>query len=255
LVDVHLQVWAAGEDTALAPLTTDVNRQLSKPNIDHSKVCNQLGRRYISLMRARVPPAALQTEQQPHKQQPSPADHDSALPGAADHLSSHSSGNSGPQKIVDKMLRNLWLVGYIQMLVPAACIVHVVRHPLDVALSCYAQPFGYSAATLGWAWDLDDIASQIEMTWELADHWEQELPGRIHTVLYEDLVANPKAVARDLLAACGLDWEPAVLDFQQTDRPVQTASVVQVNSNQLQCHRMIDGVPSGGLQQALSAAV
>jgi hypothetical protein len=44
---------------------------------------------------------------------------------------------------VDKMLRNLWLVGYIQMLLPRACILHVARHPLDVALSCYAQPFGY----------------------------------------------------------------------------------------------------------------
>lgn len=50
---------------------------------------------------------------------------------------------AGPKRIVDKMLRNLWLVGYIQMLLPRACIVHVARHPLDVALSCYAQPFGY----------------------------------------------------------------------------------------------------------------
>lgn len=41
------------------------------------------------------------------------------------------------------MLRNLWLVGYIHMLLPQACILHVVRHPMDVAMSCYAQPFGY----------------------------------------------------------------------------------------------------------------
>ena len=34
-------------------------------------------------------------------------------------------------RIVDKMLRNLWLAGYIQLMLPEACIVHVVRHPLD----------------------------------------------------------------------------------------------------------------------------
>eukprot|EP00775_Hariotina_reticulata_P011563 gene11563-11707_t len=137
----HSQVWAAGEDTALAPLTTDVNKQMAKPNINHSKVCKKLGRRYITLMRGRLP-------------SPSPQ------PSAAD-------GDG-------------------------------------------------------------DIASQLEMTWELVEHWEHELPGRMHTVFYEDLVAHPEVVAKDLLAACGLDWEPAVLDFQQTDRPVQTASVVQV---------------------------
>jgi hypothetical protein len=50
---------------------------------------------------------------------------------------------------VDKMLRNLWLAGYIRMLLPNACVLHVVRHPLDTALSCYAQPFGYAGALPG----------------------------------------------------------------------------------------------------------
>lgn len=85
---------------------------------------------------------------------------------------------SGPMRIVDKMLRNLWLIGYIQMLLPKSCIVHVARHPMDVALSCYSQPFGYSASSLSWAWDLDHIAQQLEMAWELVDHWQQQLPGR-----------------------------------------------------------------------------
>jgi len=30
------------------------------------------------------------------------------------------------------------------------------------------------------------------------------------------------------VAACGLDWEPACLDFHRTERPIRTASVVQV---------------------------
>jgi hypothetical protein len=35
-------------------------------------------------------------------------------------------------------------------------------------------------------------------------------------------------VTRRLLAACGLDWDPACLEFYRTRRPVRTASVTQV---------------------------
>jgi hypothetical protein len=51
---------------------------------------------------------------------------------------------------------------------------------------------------------------------------------RVRTVLYEDLVAHPEQVARELLSGCGLTWEQGVLQFQSTDRPVHTASMVQV---------------------------
>ena len=40
--------------------------------------------------------------------------------------------------------------------------------------------------------------------------------------------ANLESVSRRLIAACGLEWEPACLDFHQTRRPVRTASVTQV---------------------------
>ena len=35
-------------------------------------------------------------------------------------------------------------------------------------------------------------------------------------------------MARRLIAACGLEWEPACLEFHRTERPVRTASVTQV---------------------------
>lgn len=193
------QVFAAGEDTALAPLTKDINNQVSKPAADLKKLLRKFGRKYIKLMRQRVPA-------------------DSHWPEPA----------TSPKRIVDKMLRNLWLIGYIHMIVPESCIVHVARHPMDVALSCYSQPFGYSASTLSWAWDLGSIAQQLELSWELVDHWALQLPGKVHTVLYEDLVAHPRAVAKELLERCGLEWEERVLQFQGTDRPVHTASMVQV---------------------------
>lgn len=56
-------------------------------------------------------------------------------------------------RIVDKMLRNAFNLGYIQLTLPKACIVHAVRHPLDVALSCFSQPF--EGRGLPWAAQLD----------------------------------------------------------------------------------------------------
>lgn len=56
-------------------------------------------------------------------------------------------------RIVDKMLRNAFNLGYIQLTLPKACIVHTVRHPLDVALSCFSQPF--EGRGLPWASQLD----------------------------------------------------------------------------------------------------
>ena len=47
-------------------------------------------------------------------------------------------------------------------------------------------------------------------------------------VSYERLVDDLAGEARRLVAACGLDWEPACLQFHRTTRPVRTASVMQV---------------------------
>lgn len=61
------------------------------------------------------------------------------------------------QRIVDKMLRNAWNLGHIGIMLPAAKVLHVVRHPMDVALSCYVQPF--EGRGTPWAWDLASAAA------------------------------------------------------------------------------------------------
>ena len=47
-------------------------------------------------------------------------------------------------------------------------------------------------------------------------------------VWYEDTVADLEGVARRLVAWCGLDWEPACLEFHKSERPVRTTSATQV---------------------------
>jgi hypothetical protein len=73
-----------------------------------------------------------------------------------------------------------------------------------------------------------EIAVQIETTHEVMHHWEELFPGKILRVTYERLVADQEGVSRQILEHCGLPWDPAVLDFHNSKRPVQTASLSQV---------------------------
>jgi hypothetical protein len=125
----------------MAPLTPAITQVIMSQPADLKQQLGRLGRQYLTSMKARIPAAD------------------------ADQV----------KYTVDKMLRNLWLLGYIQLILPHSCVVHVLRHPMDVALSCYAQPFGYSGTS--WSWDLDHIVQQIQMTWQLADHWDEAFPG------------------------------------------------------------------------------
>jgi hypothetical protein len=60
-------------------------------------------------------------------------------------------------------------------------------------------------------------------------HWHDVLPpGVIIDVNYEDLVDDLEGTSRKVLAHCGLGWEDACRDFQDTKRTVRTASLMQV---------------------------
>jgi hypothetical protein len=52
------QAYAAGEDTLLAPLATEMQVLLADPSSDHAAVLERYGRRYLKRMRARAPGVA-----------------------------------------------------------------------------------------------------------------------------------------------------------------------------------------------------
>ncbi len=129
-----------------------------------------------------------------------------------------------PERIVDKMPDNYLYLGLIALLFPSATLIHVRRDPRDVALSCWMTNF----RSIRWANVQDQIARRIHEHKRIMSHWQAVLPVSVHEVIYERLVADFDHEARRLVAACGLDWEPACLNFHQTTRPVRTASVTQV---------------------------
>ena len=60
------------------------------------------------------------------------------------------------------------------------------------------------------------------------EHWRTTLTGFVYDLRYEQLLHDQETETRNLLRFCGLEWNSACLDFHRTERPVQTASVVQV---------------------------
>jgi len=128
------------------------------------------------------------------------------------------------ERIVDKMPDNYHRLGLISILFPQARLIHCRRDLRDVALSCWMTNF----ASLAWAWNPDHIAFHFEAYRRLMDHWQKVLPLPLLDVDYEEMVQDMEGVARRIVKWCGLEWEPGCLKFHQTQRPVRTASAVQV---------------------------
>lgn len=132
---------------------------------------------------------------------------------------------TGRPLFIDKMPNNWAHVGLIALMLPNARIIDARRHPLGCCFSGFKQHF---ARGQGFSYDLADIGRYYADYVELMAHFDSVLPGRVHRVIYEDMVEDPEGRIRALLDYCGLPFEPSCLDFHQNDRAVRTASSEQV---------------------------
>ena len=108
---------------------------------------------------------------------------------------------------------------------PNAKIIDARRHPLVLLLLQFPAAF---RARTAFTYDLEDIGRYYADYVRLMAHVDAVLPGRVHRQFYERMVDDTEAEVRRLLDYCGLEFEPQVLEFYRTDRPVRTASSEQV---------------------------
>jgi tetratricopeptide (TPR) repeat protein len=128
------------------------------------------------------------------------------------------------ERVVDKMLNNYMIIGFLAALFPQATFIHCKRDIRDTALSCWLNDLN----NVPWANDVGGIAVRFRQYLRLMAHWKQVVPVPIHEVAYEETVEDLEGTARRLIAACGLEWDPACLEFHRTKRVVRTASLAQV---------------------------
>jgi len=132
---------------------------------------------------------------------------------------------TGKPRFIDKMPNNFRHIGLIHLILPNAKIIDACREPMACCFSNFKQLF---ASGQEFTYSIDDIARYFRSYVSLMAHWDAVLPGRILRVQHEDLVADLEGTVRRILEFCGLDFEPACLEFYKTERSVHSASSEQV---------------------------
>lgn len=134
-------------------------------------------------------------------------------------------GDGKTRHATDKMPFNYLHLGVIALLFPNTRIVHCRRNAMDNCLSCYFQ---YFTSVMNFTGNLENLGRYYRSYQRLMEHWQQVLPVPMLTLDYEETVADAEAASRRLIDFLGLEWDDACLGFQDSARPVKTASVWQV---------------------------
>ena len=129
------------------------------------------------------------------------------------------------QLFIDKMPNNFFHIGLIKLILPNAKIIDARRHPMACCFSGYKQLFGEGQE---FSYGLSQIGEYYKEYVRLMAHWDAVLPGHVLRVNHEDVVADLETQVHRILDYCGLEYEPACLEFHKTERTVRTPSAEQV---------------------------
>lgn len=128
--------------------------------------------------------------------------------------------------VTDKSIQTHLIIGLLKQALPTSRFIIVKRDPRDIALSIYKNVF--APGRHRYAYDLEDIATYIQSYDRMMEFWRKVMPGDLYEIAYEDLVEDTDPQSRALIAAAGLDWDDACLNFHENTRTVKTLSVHQV---------------------------
>jgi len=126
---------------------------------------------------------------------------------------------------IDKLPNNFQHIGLIHLILPNSKIIDARRHPMGGCFSCFKQLFARGQT---FTYGLDDVGKYYRDYVRVVDHWDAALPGRVHRVQYEEMVADTEAQIRALLNYCELGFEERCLRFYETERAIRTPSAEQV---------------------------
>lgn len=134
--------------------------------------------------------------------------------------------------VTDKMPTNVQLLGFLHTSLPNARIIHILRDPLDLALSIWMT---YIRQAPPFTSDKESIKFALAMHDRLRDHWAAVMPSnRYLQVRYEELTREPERIMRNVLEFLGLDWHEDCIHPERNERMVTTPSLYRVR-------RPIDG--------------
>jgi len=126
---------------------------------------------------------------------------------------------------VDKNPYNFLHLALIHLILPKAKIIDVRRHPLACCWSNFCANFEMGAL---FAYRFSELGRAYADYVELMTHFDTVLPGSVHHVIYEDLIADPERTIRQLLEHLDLPFEQECLAFHANTRAMNSVSSEQV---------------------------
>jgi tetratricopeptide (TPR) repeat protein len=140
--------------------------------------------------------------------------------------------NADKRVILDTNPHHLIDAGLLTRLFPTARFVYMVRHPLDVVLSCFMKHFRLTDLTANFC-SIERTVETYEVMMTLWRTTVQQLPHQCRVVRYEELIQSPENVLDDLRQWLG--WPNSndnSTDAQTTSNShVGTASYDQVGQS------------------------
>ncbi len=125
----------------------------------------------------------------------------------------------------DKALTHELYLGFIHLLFPQSPIIRIVRHPLDVVVSNYANALPHG----GFKGGVRDTADYCKLLLETAEATRQRNPDiNILEVRYEDILEDQEGWTRKMLDFVGEPFDEACLRFHENKRYGRTVSQHQV---------------------------
>ena len=124
----------------------------------------------------------------------------------------------------DKLPNNWMYIGAIRAMLPGARVIACRRDPLETCFSCYRQHMAGNEYTR----TFEDLAAFWRDFDHSVRHWHALHPAQVFEHAYEQLLADPEAHIRQLLAFCELPFEPACVSFHENRREVRSPSATQV---------------------------
>ena len=138
---------------------------------------------------------------------------------------SASKRKTGRPFFIDKLPNNWRYLGLIHLILPNAKIIDARRDAMACCFSNFRQHFSRGQT---FAYSMQDLGSYYRDYVRAMDHFDGILPGLVHRVQHESLVAEPEREIRTLLDYLSLPFEEACLRPHENARPVRTASSEQV---------------------------
>tara|TARA_B100002052_G_scaffold290198_1_gene308516 strand:+ start:2444 stop:4090 length:1647 start_codon:yes stop_codon:yes gene_type:complete len=130
--------------------------------------------------------------------------------------------------ITDKLPGNFKRIGFILNALPDSKIIHLQRNPMAICWSNYKSNF--NSIGMGYTLNQEYTAEYYLLYSDLMKFWNERYPKKIINVNYENFVENFETEIKVLFTKLNLNWENQLYDFHKNERPVETASLMQVRN-------------------------